>query len=162
MKYQFTLPTKPHKQAEVEISLFTGRHRLWIDGEEMSHEGKNKKIFNIQQGKKNAKTLRLQPNVFNLGLIAIYGGKRINVSSKLAIIDYIIGYMPFLLGLVAASYFDAEGIDGILIGVTSVFLSLFNIYLIRQAEGNKMMATLYNAGVIAGSWGLYYLICRFI
>ena len=159
MKFEFMIPTKPKKQAVAKISLFTGSCKLWVEGKPMPYAGKNKKTFTIAQGKKNAKTLRLQPNIFNWGLTIIYGGKHIQVTKPLTVIDYIIGYLPFLLGLFAATYFNSDRIDGIILGVASVFCSLFNMYVIRKAADRKGLATLYNAAVIGGSWGLYYLIC---
>lgn len=157
MKYSFTLPGRNNLNIDVEISFFTGKHTVWINGELANHYGNSKKIFEVPVSKKNVKTLRVQPNVMDLGLTVFYNGEKIQVTESLSFVDYVLAYAPFFVGVFAANILNTDLFGGAAIGFLSILISLSNIRILRGTF-KEHMKTLSMALVSFGAFGVYYLV----
>ena len=157
MIYKFKLPGKRGPDVKVSVSFFTGKTRVWVRGKEVKSE--SKKFYNIPVTKTRTEQMRLSPNIFNLGLDVIYKDQRINVSRKVTKLEYVTSYAPVLLGVVASSMYDANVYKSAIMGVLSVFFSLFNMKIL-QGDRPELAKLIYNGVVIAVSWFVFWGIAK--
>lgn len=156
MRYSFKLPNKAKTKIDVEIAFFTGQHTVWINGEKATPVDRKKKLYEIVS-KKNRRTLRLRPNVIDLGLTVYFGDREIQVTPRLSGLDYLFAYLPFGIGMYFSARFDPSLVGGIIIGILSILISFLNVRLFRSKH-STLVKNAVNILICAGSYGVYYLV----
>lgn len=157
MIYEFKIPGKRGPKAKAEISFFTGKTKLYIRGKEVERQEKN--VYQIPVTKTRKERLRLSPNVFELGLDIVYKDQRKKVSKDITKLEYITSYFPFILGLVATSYYNANIFASVIIGILSIFFSLYNMKILQSDKGG-LAKLIFNGIVVGLSWLAFMLIAR--
>jgi len=155
--YEFKIPGKRGPKAKAEISFLTGKSKLYINGKEIQKQDKN--IYQIPVTKTREERLRLSPNVFELGLDIIYKDERKKVSKNITKLEYITSYFPFILGLVSTSYYNANIYASVIIGVLSIFFSLYNMKILQSDKGG-LAKLIFNGIVVGLSWLVFMAIAR--
>jgi hypothetical protein len=155
--YKFKLPGKRGPNVKVEISFFTGKSQVWVEGKQI--ESDDKKVYQIPTGKNKSERMRLSPNLFSLGLDIIYKDQRRTVSREVSKLEYITGYAPVILGVFTSSMYDANVYKSGAMGVLSIFFSLLNMRILQseKAEGAKLI---YNGVVLTLSWFVFWMIAK--
>ncbi|MFP4457709.1 MAG: hypothetical protein ACLFPS_08625 [Clostridia bacterium] len=157
MIYKFKIPGKRGPEAKAVISFLTGKTKLFINGKEIEKQEKN--VYQIPITKTRKERLRLSPNVFELGLDIIYKDERKKVSKDVTKLEYVTSYFPFILGLISTSYYNANIYASVIIGVLSIFFSLYNMKIL-QSDKNGLAKLIYNAAIVGVSWLVFMLIAK--
>ncbi|QOX64322.1 hypothetical protein FRZ06_13705 [Anoxybacterium hadale] len=148
MKYNFSIPQQPETVIEVDISLWTGKQNVWVNGHPAKQSGQSKRRkpqFLIPDSTGTEKTLELKPSLFG-ELTAFLSGEKIQVTPPLTWYQYIFGGFPILLIFLGGAIGGFFGILGSIINY-SILRSNFNLAV-------KILAVI---GVSAISLLLYLL-----
>lgn len=151
MKYNFSIPEHPETVIGIDISPWTGKQNVLVNGHpaKQSAQGKRRKPeFLIPDSSGTEKTLELKTSLFG-DLTAFWGGEKIQVTPPLKWYQYIFGGLPIIL-------IFAGGAIG---GIFGVLGSLSN-YSVLRSKLNVAMKILAVIGISAISL-LLYLLCIF-
>lgn len=151
MKYKFSIPEHPETVIEIDISPWSGKQNVLVNGHPAKQSAQSKRRkpeFLIPDSTGTEKTLELKSSLFG-DLTAFLDGEKIQVTPPLKWYQYIFGGLPIIL------IFTGGAIGGIF----GVLGSLSN-YSVLRSKLNVAMKILAVIGISAISL-LLYLLCVF-
>ena len=126
MKHSFTLPYFPHSNFEIETSLWTGKSKIWKDGELFERSSDQGKPFLIPS--ESGEVFKIYPKSSFPDLIPDLevNGIKHAIVERLAWYQYAVALLPMIL------IFIGGGLGG---GIGAVS-SIYNLQTFRTADSN--------------------------
>lgn len=146
-KYHFKLPDFPNSNFALEVSIWTGRSKLFMNNQQLERSKEKGKPFLIPKG--NNEFLKAFPKQSFPDLIPTLevNGVKNNIAEKLKWFQYLLGGIPILL-----LFFG-----GVLGAVIGVIATMTNYNIFRQ-EGILINKYLKVIGIIVSSLIIYLVL----
>lgn len=128
MKYTFTLPHYPNSTFELETSIWTGKSKLWKDGELFERSSDKGKPFIIISESGEVHRIYPKPDLPDLIPTLEINGVKHRIVQRLPWYQYVLALSPILMLF----------IGGALGAIAGLLTSLYNLQIFRT-EGSDIL-----------------------
>jgi|SRR5690606_6941178 len=126
MKYTFTLPHYPNSTFELETSIWTGKSKLWKDGELFERSSDKGKPFIIISESGELHRVYLKPDLPDLIPTLEINGVKHRIVQRLPWYQYVLALSPILMLF----------IGGALGAMAGLLASLYNLQIFRTEDSD--------------------------
>lgn len=167
MKATFQLPDFPNSNFEIETSVWTGKHKLFMDTVQLEQSKEKGKPFLIPSSDGTVVKAFPKPALPDFMPMLEINGIKNQTAKRLTTFQYVIALLPFSLVVYSNIIFN-ESIDGAIVGTMirgaisgaiSALASIINVSILRK-EGNEKLKYAKVSGIIMTSYIVYTLVTR--